>query len=710
MPADIFARYHRMIGDRVLMISGSDMHGAPIAVRADKEGTTPEEIAFKFHEINKRALEGIGASFDLYTHTHTENHLKIVQEIFLKLLREGYLEKRTSLQFYCESCKRFLPDRYVEGGCPHCGYAKARGDQCEQCGKALNAEELKDARCQLCSSTPSLRETEHFFFLLTSFSDRLREYLRDKEHWRPRVRSFTMNILDEGLQDRAITRDLAWGIPVPVEGFEKKRIYVWFEAVIGYFSASKEWAAQSGDDSLWEEYWKDSKVPSYYFLGKDNIIFHTIIWPAILQGYGGLDLPYDVPANEFMNLEGEKFSKSAGVSIDLPDMLRKFQPDAIRYYLSTNMPELKDTDFGWEDFTAKINNELVAAYGNFTHRVLSFTQKHFGEIPSEERATKEWKDEVEQHIDKAKKELSESIECCKFKQGLKAFMDLARYGNQFFDAVEPWALLRKDKEQCGSALNLALRIVRALAVLGYPYLPFSSQMIWQYFGYESSIEKEGWSSLSEELLVGKSLERPQPLFKKIELKVEAEEGEFIDFSRLNLRIGKVEAVADHPNADKLYLLTADIGKKINLVAGLKDHYTSEELTGKSIVVVSNLEPTTIRGIKSEGMLLAAEMKSIVSFLVPTREVSPGTPVNSGYPQSEKKLSFQDFQKMQLVIGKYDAGRANIGRQLPCANCDPDASGKKLAFFVSKEKALALRCSDGTYITIDKDVSAGAKVR
>lgn len=709
MPADIFARYHRMVGNKVLMISGSDMHGAPIAVRAEKEHTTPEEIAFRYHEINRKALDGIGASFDLYTHTHTDNHIKTSQEIFLRLMERGYLEKRTTPQFYCGSCERFLPDRYVGGVCPFCGHEKARGDQCDQCGKTLNAEELREPKCQICESTPALRETEHFFFLLTEFEQKLKDYVKDKDYWRPQVKGFTENILQEGLQDRAITRDISWGIPVPVSGFEKKRIYVWFEAVIGYLSASKEWAEKKGDQGVWKQYWTDPACRSYYFLGKDNTIFHTIIWPAIIMGIDGLNLPHDVPANEFMNLEGQKFSKSAGVSIDLPDMLEKFQPDAIRYYLSVNMPEIKDTEFSWEDFVAKVNNELVAAYGNFVHRVLSFTQKNFGEIPPADKATEEMKADVKRQIENAMRAYQESIESCNFKLGLKAFMDLARYGNQFFDSAEPWAQLRKDRERCGASLNLSLQIVRALAVMAYPYLPFSSKEIWSGLGYERSIVQAGWHSLDENLPVGKKLAPPKPVFRKIDIKIE-QEREFASFAKLDLRIGKITEVVSHPKADKLYLETVDVGKEIQIVSGLKGHYTPEELKGKSVVIVTNLEPATLRGVRSEGMLLAAESGDVVSLLVPAREVPPGTPVTSGYQPLEEQLSFSDFQKLQLVIGEIEGEKVNVGVRMPCPNCDSNGKGRRLAFFVEGEKALSLRCQEGTYITVDKDVPIGAKVK
>lgn len=712
MPADIFARYHRLIGDDVLMISGSDMHGAPIAVRADKEKSTPEKISFRYHEINSEALRRVGASFDLYTHTHTENHIKTVQEVFLRLLEKGYLQKRSTPQYYCIGCQRFLPDRYVEGTCPHCGYVKARGDQCDNCGKALNADELKEAKCQLCESAPVLKETEHYFLRLTMFEEALRQYLSDKRHWRPRVKTFTENILKEGLQDRAITRDISWGVPVPVSGFEDKRIYVWFEAVIGYLSASKEWAISCGKPDDWELYWEDPECKSYYFLGKDNIIFHTIIWPAILLGCGDLNLPYDVPANEFMNLGGQKFSKSAGISIDLPDMLQKFQPDAIRYYLSVNMPEIKDTEFSWEDFVSKVNNELVAAYGNFVHRVFSFTHKNFGEVPRVDSAPLELRMEVETQISASFRSYEEQISACNFKNALKVFMDLARYGNQFIDSSEPWVLMRTNKDRCGSVMNLGLKIVRALAVMAYPYLPLSSEEIWKYLGYEEPIEQTGINSLSSELRIGHRLDRaPKPLFRKIEIKLdESEQSEFSSLSKLNLRVGRVLEVANHPKADKLYLLTVDVGRKITIVTGLRGIYSAKELLGKSIIVVCNLEPAVFRGVRSEGMLLAAEHGDIVSVILTEKEVAPGTPVSSGYPQSEKRLSFQEFQKIQLVIGRAADGAVDIGRRVACIRCEKIPEGKNIAFLVENEKAIPLLCEDSSVLISDREVPPGARIR
>ncbi|HJX04613.1 MAG TPA: methionine--tRNA ligase, partial [Thermoplasmata archaeon] len=478
LPADIFARFNRMVGNEVIMVSGSDMHGAPITVSADKAKVSPETIANKYHEMHSKALVDMGFQYDLYTSTHTKNHEQVTQEMFNKLLAGGHLEKKITPQFYCENCKRFLPDRYVEGKCPHCGYERARGDQCDSCGNDLNAPELIDARCQLCGGVPVLKDTEHFFIKLSHFEPRLMEYVEKNKHWRPHVKAFTLNVLKEGLRDRPITRDISWGIPVPVKGFENKRIYVWFEAVIGYLSASKEWALLEDRPDDWKKFWTDPSCRSYYFLGKDNIVFHTIIWPAMLLGYGGLNLPYDVPANQYMVIEGQKFSKSMGVSIDIPEMLTRFKPDIIRYYLVANMPEFKDSEFTWEDFAQRVNNELVATYGNFLHRALSFTYKNFGEIPALGQLDERDKQALTR-ISVAADEVRSALSGCEFRKALKGLMDLAQFGNQYFDAVAPWSLVGSDKAKCGTVLNVSLTICKGLSVLASPFLPFSSENVWK---------------------------------------------------------------------------------------------------------------------------------------------------------------------------------------------------------------------------------------
>ena len=417
LPADIFGRYQRMAGRSVLMVSGSDEHGTPITLTADKEGLPPIEIADRYNAQHVKNIEQMGIQFEIYTRTSGTYHQKIVQNFFLRLIDRGYIYKKSMLSSYCEDCQRFLPDRYVEGICPYCN-GKARGDQCDDCGKTLEAEELKNPRCKICGASPFMKETEHFFFQLSAFKDKLLEWLADKEDWKDNVIKFTRNWINQGLQDRAITRDLEWGVPVPVDGYEHKRLYVWFEAVIGYLSASKQWAEQTGDNDAWKGWWQREDTSHLYFLAKDNIPFHTIIWPAMLMAHGDLQLPTNIPANEYLTFSGEQFSKSRGIGIWLPDVLQRFDPDAIRYYLSMNMPEKHDTDWNWEDFVAKTNNELVGNFGNFIHRVVTFTQKNFEHIPPQEKLT-DADLAVIDAIDNTVQALSSEIESCHFKKVLK---------------------------------------------------------------------------------------------------------------------------------------------------------------------------------------------------------------------------------------------------------------------------------------------------
>ena len=692
------------------MVSGSDQHGTPITVKAEKEGVTPKEIAERYHEINKKAIEDMGIEFSLFTKTHTENHAKIVSEIFLTLLDKGYLFKKSTPQYYCPHCMKFLPDRYVEGKCPTCGNERARGDQCESCGSSFEGGGLEDAKCVHCSTAPEMRETEHFFLKLSAFQKPLTEWLAGKEEWKNSVQLFTKNWLAEGLHDRAITRDMSWGIPVPLENWEGKSIYVWFEAVIGYLSASIEWSQKTGNPEAWKAFWTDPEVKSYYFLGKDNIPFHTIIWPAILMAYGGLNLPYDVPANEFLTFKGDKMSKSRGLSIDIASMLEKYDADAIRYYAAINMPENKDADFSWSEFVTKNNNELVATLGNFYHRSLSFTHKHFGEIP-EYKGSAEEEQKVMEAIAAAADEVAENLEKCEFKRALKAVMDFAQFGNRYFDGCAPWSLIKKDKDECGSALNLNLRIAKALAILSNPFLPRSSKGAWELLGYDNSIYDEGWASLSVPLPEHQKLRSPAPLFTKMEAIVE-ETNQFSGFSSLNLKVGKITKVEDHPNADSLFLLQVDIGQPIQVVAGLKKYYSHEEMLNRKVVVVSNLKPAKLRGCESQGMLLAADAgEELVMLLSAPEDAEPGEAVNSGLPQGEKRIEFKDFQKLTLRIGTIEGNKVNIGRELNCDVKEGDAG--KVAVFLPADDAqegLILRTASGKAVSVGSGMPDGANIR
>lgn len=513
LPADIFARYHRLKGNKVLMVSGSDQHGAPITLRAEQEKKTPQEIASKYHQEFLDSWQKLGISFDLFTNTGTANHAEVVHDIFLKLLNKGYLYKETTPQAYCPQCQRFMPDRYVEGTCPFCRFPNARGDQCDACGRTLNPSDLIDIRCRVCANTPRFENSEHFFLRLSAFEDKLKSWVKEQTHWRQNVLNFTMGILESGLKDRAITRDLAWGVTIPQPGFEKKRIYVWFEAVIGYLSASKEWASSQGDASAWKPFWND-EARSVYFIGKDNIPFHTLIWPAMLMGYEGLALPSNVPANEFLTIEGKKLSTSRNWAIWLPDYLESYDPDPLRYVLSINMPETGDTDFSWHEFLRRNNDELVATYGNLANRILTFTNRNFdgavpvpGELDSQ---TNELISKAEQTL----KNVDKFIYQCHFKDGIKAAMALAQEANKYIDGKAPWKTIKQDRQAAAIAIYGAMAALSALKTILYPYLPFSSQKLHNYLGFEGNIESGSWKLQLPS--PGCKLPVPQPLFTKLE--------------------------------------------------------------------------------------------------------------------------------------------------------------------------------------------------
>jgi methionyl-tRNA synthetase len=515
LPADIFARYHRMVGDDVLMVSGSDTHGTPITVRADAEGRTPQEVVDQFHPEFLRYWRELGISFDLFTSTGTENHAEVTHDIFRRLMEHGYIYKGTTAQFYDPQAKRFLPDRYVEGTCPHCAYEKARGDQCDHCGRTLDPDQLINPRSKLTGATPESRDTDHFFFKLSAFQEPLLEWLRSREGWRKHVLNFSIGFVEEGLHDRAITRDLEWGIPLPVEDLGPgKRIYVWFEAVIGYLSASKEWASARGEPDAWRKWWEDPEARGYYFIGKDNIPFHTIVWPAILMGCGGLNLPFDVPANQFVTFKGEKASKSEGVGEPVLSYLERFQPDAIRYGLAANLPETSDTDLTEAELVRRNNDELVATWGNLVNRVLAMTHKNFeGTVPQPGPL-----DERDQRLlDGAAAMLDDvqaHLEAVHLKAALHAAMALAQEANGYLSDTEPWKTAKTDRERTATSLYTALCAINALKVALYPFLPFSSQKVHEYLGLSGAIEDAGWEMRRPE--PGTELPQPEPLFKKIE--------------------------------------------------------------------------------------------------------------------------------------------------------------------------------------------------
>ncbi len=520
LPADIFARYHRTRGDAVLMVSGSDQHGTPITLKAEEEGKTPGEIVARYHALHLDAWEKLGISYDLYTSTGTANHAAVTHDIFLTLLNKGYIYKSSMSQPYCPKCARFLPDRYVEGTCPHCHFTGARGDQCDQCGKPLNAAELVDPRCRACSTLPEFRDSEHFFLKLTAFQRPLEEWIRKQTHWRQNVLNFSLGYLAEGLKDRPITRDINWGITVPVPGFEGKRIYVWFEAVIGYLSASKEWAARSGNPEAWRTFWQDD-ARSYYFLGKDNIVFHSIIWPAMLMGYGGLNLPADVPANEFLTFESKKGSKSRNWAVWVPDYTSRYDPDPLRYFVASNMPETSDTDFSWHEFIRRNNDELVATYGNLVNRVLTFAYRNFdGAVPPAAEMDAVGEALLERSANTLDK-VGGLLHECHFREAIRTAMSLAQEANRFLDEKSPWKTIKVDRSSAATSLWVAIAVISDLKTMLYPFLPFSSQSVYKYLGFAGKVEAAGWRI--DRPVSGQKMVSPQPLFTKLDEKLADEE-------------------------------------------------------------------------------------------------------------------------------------------------------------------------------------------
>ena len=519
LPADIFARYHRIAGDRVLMVSGSDGHGTPITVRAEQESTTPREVVERFHPEFLRYWDELGISFDLFTTTLTKNHAATTQEILRGLHRNGFLEARTTLQPFDPVAKRFLPDRYVEGTCPRCGSEGARGDQCDACGATLDPTDLVDPRSKLTGATPEQRETEHFFFLLPKLGERMLAWLESREEWRPHVINWALGFVREGLQDRAITRDIDWGVPLPddvtLDGAEGKRVYVWFDAVIGYLSASREWAQRTGDPEAWRAWWEDPAAESYYFIGKDNVPFHAVFWPAQLMGSGDLNLPTDVPANQYVTFKGAKASKSRGVGRSLLDYLAVYQPDALRYAVAAHLPEQSDVDLTEEDMVRRINDELAAAWGNLVNRVFAMTAKTFDGIVPEVGELGDTDRALLAIIDRTLADAGGAIEAVELRRALRLALTGAQEVNAYLNEMEPWRTAKTDLARTGTTLHIALQAIAGLVVAFAPFTPFSSATIHGWLGLDGTLEEGGWQR--PEVPAGTRLGEATPLFARVEL-------------------------------------------------------------------------------------------------------------------------------------------------------------------------------------------------
>jgi methionyl-tRNA synthetase len=648
VPADIYARYLRLKKEEVLMIGGSDEHGVPITLRAKKEGTTPQAIVDHYHSLIKKSFEDFGITFDIYSRTTSQTHTEVASEFFRKLYDKGEFIEKTSMQYYDEEAKQFLADRYITGTCPHCGNENAYGDQCEKCGTSLSPTELINPKSAISGSKPVMRETKHWYLPLDKWEPFLRHWILDEhKEWKTNVYGQCKSWLDMGLQPRAVSRDLDWGIPVPIEGAEGKVLYVWFDAPIGYISNTKELLPDS-----WEKWWKDPETRMIHFIGKDNIVFHCIVFPAMLKAEGSFNLPDNVPANEFLNLEGDKISTSRNWAIWLNEYLVDMpgKQDVLRYVLTANAPETKDNDFTWKDYQARNNNELVAILGNFINRALVLTDKYFeskvpaaGELTDYDKATlKDFanvKDEVEKLLD-----------TFHFRDAQRAAMDLARIGNKYLADSEPWKLAKTDMPRVATVMNIALQICANLSIAFAPFLPFSMKKL----NAMLNIEPLDWDRLgSTDLLeAGHQLGKTELLFEKIEDEViekqiqklldtkKANEAAnykanpvranvaYDDFAKLDLRVGTVLECEKVPKADKLLRFLIDDGlDKRTIVSGIAKMYKPEELIGKQVVFIANLEPRKLKGIESQGMLLSAEnFDGMLSLVMPQREVKPGSEV------------------------------------------------------------------------------------
>ncbi|WP_373701845.1 methionine--tRNA ligase [Porphyromonas loveana] len=649
VPADIYARYLRLRGRDCLLIGGSDEHGVPIALKAKAEGCSPQEVVDRYHNIIKKSFEGLGISFDIYSRTTSDMHRQTASEFFRKLYEKGEFVEQTSEQYYDEEAKQFLADRYITGTCPHCSNERAYGDQCEACGTSLNATDLINPRSAISGSAPVLRETKHWYLPLDKHEAFLKEWiLEGHKEWKSNVYGQCKSWLDMGLQPRAVSRDLDWGIPVPVEGAEGKVLYVWFDAPIGYISNTKELCPDT-----WETWWKSEDTRLLHFIGKDNIVFHCIVFPAMLRAEGSFILPENVPANEFLNLEGDKISTSRNWAVWLHEYLEEFpgKQDVLRYVLTANAPETKDNDFTWRDFQARNNNELVAIFGNFVNRALVLTHKYFeGVVPSRGELTDYDRQTIEEFA-AVKATLEHQLETFHFREALKEAMNLARIGNKYLADTEPWKLAKTDMPRVASILNLALQITANLAIAFEPFLPFSATKLMAMLSVEAPF---GWDRLgSTDLLPeGHRLGTPELLFEKLEDNVieaqiqklqatkKANEQaahraepiaapiDFEDFLKLDIRVGTVLECEKVPKADKLLRFRIDDGLGgRTIVSGIAKHYQPEELVGKQVCFIANLPPRKLKGIDSEGMILSAESADgALKVVMPSADVAPGSQV------------------------------------------------------------------------------------
>ena len=655
VPADIYARYKRLQGDDVLYICGSDEHGVPITIKAKKEGISPQQVVDKYHEMIKKSFSEFGISFDNYSRTSAKVHHDTASEFFKKLYADGKFIEETNAQLYDAEANQFLADRFVVGTCPKCGFEESYGDQCENCGTSHNATDLINPKSAITGNTPSLKETKHWFLPLDEYQDWLRTWIVEghAKDWKPNVLGQVKSWLDDGLRPRAVTRDLDWGIPVPVEGGEGKVLYVWFDAPIGYISSTKEWAERTGKD--WEPYWKDKDTKLLHFIGKDNIVFHCIIFPSMLKAEGSYILPENVPANEFLNLEGNKLSTSKNWAVWLHEYLEDFpgKQDVLRYTLTANAPETKDNDFTWKDFQARNNNELVAIFGNFINRVVVLTHKYYdGQVPSPNTCTEVDEDTL-MMLKKYPQIISKSIERYRFREAQMELMNLARLGNKYLADEEPWKVIKQDEGQVKTIMFVALQIATGLAVLSEPFLPFTSKKLKGILNIDDSLT---WNDVSKKVTLlpsGHQIGKAELLFNKVEddeiqkqlgkleaskkaneienqsVEPQKETISFDDFTKLDIRIGTVLEAIKVPKTKKLLQLKVDVGIDVRtIVSGIAESFSPEAIIGQKVTVLTNLAPRKIRGVESQGMILMCDTpEGKLSFVEPDGEVENGVKVS-----------------------------------------------------------------------------------
>ena len=651
IPADIYVRYLRSKGADVAFISGTDEHGVPITVKARKEGKTPQQVVDFYYEQIKNSFADFGISFDIYSRTSNQTHHKVSQEIFTTMFDKGYFDEETSEQYFDEVAQQFLADRYIVGECPTCANPNAYGDQCEKCGSTLSPTELKNPRSTLSGSKPVMKSTKNWYLPLDRMQPEIEKYVNSHKEWKPNVFGQCQSWLKDGLRPRAMTRDLDWGISVPLPDTDGKVLYVWFDAPIGYITFTQEWAAQNGKN--WEDYWKNENTKLVHFIGKDNIVFHCIIFPAMLMAEGSYILPDSVPANEFMNLEGDKISTSRNWAVWLHEYLEEFpnKQDVLRYALSANMPESKDNDFTWKDFQTKNNSELVAIYGNFVNRAVVLTHKFYdGYVPAQGELSDYDKETIATLADFPKK-IGDSIENYRFREGLANMMDLARLGNKYLAETEPWKVIKENPARVETIMNIALQIAANLAILSEPFLPFTAEKLRNQLGLnETTWAETGGADL---LPVGTLIGESSLLFEKIEddtiekqvkklqdskrmnelenTKVPAlkETIQYDDFAKMDIRIGTILEAEKLPKSDKLLKFLVDDGfEKRTILSGIAKHFSPEEMIGKQVTFLANLAPRKMMGIESNGMILMAENRDgSLALLQPHKEVWNGGPVS-----------------------------------------------------------------------------------